>query len=105
MLTGAGTGQVHYYFYYVEGYRAGEAQLHSDGSLWAIEIYPDYRGKGHGEKLVQGLLDAAYTRGHGGVWLFVHPENIVATNLYLKLGFVSSGTTKRGMRMTKRLVA
>jgi len=67
-------------------------------------VYKEYRGQGHGERLMRSLLDAAYVRGYAMVWLYVAPDNHVAISLYLKLGFQPKEQTERGLRMTKVMV-
>jgi ribosomal protein S18 acetylase RimI-like enzyme len=85
------------FFYDVGEETAGEAQLQSDGGIWAVEIYRKYRGKGHGRRLMEQLLAEARRRGYTRVWLYVQPDNYVARWLYASMGFECLAETPRGL--------
>lgn len=48
----------------------------------ALEVTERYRGKGYGEKLLREAIEA------GCEFLTVSPKNIIAQNLYRKMGFI-----------------
>lgn len=58
--------------------------------LW---VDPSARGLGVGERLVQGVVDAATERGLSRVLLEVAHENAPAVQLYERMGFVPTGRT------------
>ena len=74
------------------------------GGLWlnvdeahvtTIAVAPEYRGRGIGELLLNGLIDQALTLNTDLLTLEVRVSNIVAQQLYLKYGFRPSGTRPR----------
>lgn len=56
-------------------------------SIWAVEIYPPYRGLGHGRTLMNLALAELRHRGAKTAHLWVRSENAVAIKLYESLGF------------------
>jgi ribosomal protein S18 acetylase RimI-like enzyme len=58
-----------------------------------VVVGEEYRGKGIGEKLMLGLIDAAKTRGIRTISLTSRPERAAAQKLYEKLGFKKRETT------------
>ncbi len=91
------------FHYYTEGAHAGEAQLHSDGGIWGVEIYPRYRLAGHGRELMLQLMAVARDLGHRYVWLYVHADNYAARRLYQGLGFTVAADTQRGLLLRREL--
>ncbi len=74
------------------------------GGLWlnvdeahvtTIAVAPEYRGRGIGELLLNGLIDQALALNTDLLTLEVRVSNIVAQQLYLKYGFRPSGTRPR----------
>lgn len=55
--------------------------------LYAIWIHPDFRGKGFGVVLMESLIKELRMRNIKEVYLTVNNSNIIAKNLYNKLGF------------------
>lgn len=63
----------------------GEAQVTN------IALLQNFRGKGLGRMLVQSLIDKAKNDGAETIFLEVRRSNILAQELYKKLGFVMLG--------------
>lgn len=59
-----------------------------------IAVHPDYRGKGIGKKLMQGLIDLTQGEGIMQVSLEVRKSNVVAIHLYESFGFQVEGVRK-----------
>lgn len=81
------------YAYGDDDTRVGTFQIRKDlltgqWSIWAIEVYDEFRGFGHGRAMVKSAIDEILNRGGVGVvYLFVRCDNGVAINLYNSLGF------------------
>jgi [ribosomal protein S18]-alanine N-acetyltransferase len=58
-----------------------------------IAVFPQFRGKGYGEKLTLALIEKAKTLGEF-ISLEVRASNIPAIKLYEKLGFLAVGKRK-----------
>lgn len=54
-----------------------------------LMVHPDYRRRGVANRLVQGCLEAARSRGHPIILLMTEPENTPAINLYARNGFIN----------------
>jgi ribosomal protein S18 acetylase RimI-like enzyme len=67
--------------------------------LYAIWINPIHRGKGYGKILMQELLSEVKKRKIKQIGLTVDEDNIVAQNLYKKIGFVKIGKSKQQIIM------
>ena len=74
------------------------------GGLWlsvdevhvtAIAVAPEYRGRGIGELVLNGLVDQAIALNADMLTLEVRVSNLVAQQLYLKYGFRPAGTRPR----------
>lgn len=65
--------------------------------LWMAAIHPDFRGKGHGKKMIQGILEQFKRRN---LMLFARcaPESERMFQLLLKNGFRHVITGKEGYR-------
>ncbi|MBC8590041.1 ribosomal protein S18-alanine N-acetyltransferase [Wansuia hejianensis] len=63
----------------------------NEGHITNIAVKKDYRGKGIGNKLVEGLIDYCEKKDIENMTLEVRKSNIVAQNLYKKYGFVDFG--------------
>ena len=82
----------------------GEAQLHSDGWIWSVEVYEPFRGSGHGRVLVEQLIAQARAMAMPALQLWVDPDNAAAITLYVSLGFEAvGGGGIRGVHMRKGL--
>jgi ribosomal-protein-alanine N-acetyltransferase len=66
-----------------------------EGHITTIAVAPEYRGRGIGELLLNGLIDQAQALNTDMLTLEVRVSNIVAQQLYLKYGFRASGTRPR----------
>jgi ribosomal protein S18 acetylase RimI-like enzyme len=62
-------------------------------------LYPDYRGRGLGERLIRAALDAARAAGFERIELSVYGRNTRAAALYRRVGFVHEGTRVRGKKV------
>jgi ribosomal-protein-alanine N-acetyltransferase len=56
-----------------------------------IALLPEYRGRGMGETLLRGMMQAAKTYGAKKMTLEVRVSNVAAQKLYEKLGFEQQG--------------
>lgn len=68
---------------------------------FAISVYPEYRGKGIGTRLLSSLLDAIHKIGYGTVSLSVDKSNY-AVGMYLKAGFEILEEREHDYIMVKR---
>ena len=66
-----------------------------EGHITTIAVAPEYRGRGIGELLLNGLIDQALALNTDMLTLEVRVSNLVAQQLYLKYGFRASGTRPR----------
>ncbi len=66
-----------------------------EGHVTTIAVAPEYRGRGIGELLLNGLTDQALAMGADMLTLEVRVSNVVAQQLYLKYGFRPFGTRPR----------
>lgn len=55
--------------------------------LWNISVKENYRGQGHGEKLLKAAVQKCRTRNVHRISLHVDPTRTAAMQLYKKLGF------------------
>ena len=78
-------------------------QMIGYGGMWVIvdeahvtniAVYPEYRGKKNGERLLRMMMAEASARGARRMTLEVRVSNEVAKRLYRKLGFVDAGVRK-----------
>ncbi|MEG0768205.1 MAG: ribosomal protein S18-alanine N-acetyltransferase, partial [Clostridia bacterium] len=60
-----------------------------------IAVHPSARGKGYGEAVTRALMQLASDTGMIWMTLEVRRSNLVAQNLYHKVGFVDVGYRKR----------
>lgn len=81
-------GFVEYYTLYEGCDAVGEGQIHRASrvlpTLWGVEVYPPFRGKGYGRALTWKLVLAADSPQ---VALYVTADNLVALKLYRSMGF------------------
>ena len=68
----------------------------------AISLYPEYRGKGIGNRLLSSLLDAIKKKGYRNVSLSVDKANH-AVRMYRKLGFETIDERAHDYLMIKQL--
>jgi len=80
--------------YPVVGY-GGVWVTFDEGHITTIASAPQVRGRGVGELLLNGLIDAARELGARILTLEVRVSNNVAQSLYLKYGFEAKGTRRR----------
>ena len=87
-------GSVWRYSYGDGEVQVGEFQVHhfhfraeEEWSIWGVEVYPAYRGYGHGRELMKRALDEVRAKGGKRCVLFVKEKNAVAIQLYNSLGF------------------
>lgn len=66
-----------------------------EGHITTIAVAPEYRGRGIGELLLNGLIDQALDLHADVLTLEVRVSNVVAQQLYLKYGFRPAGTRPR----------
>jgi ribosomal protein S18 acetylase RimI-like enzyme len=71
---------------------------------FAIRIYPDLRGKGWAEKLMNKsfsifLASPEYLKSPGNFWLTTRENNLPAINLYKKFGFLEVGISNKFLTM------
>lgn len=66
-----------------------------EGHVTTIAVAPEYRGRGIGELLLNGLIDQAAALNADMLTLEVRVSNIIAQQLYLKYGFRPAGTRPR----------
>ncbi len=66
-----------------------------EGHITTIAVAPEYRGRGIGELLLNGLIDQALDLHADVLTLEVRISNVVAQQLYLKYGFRPVGTRLR----------
>ncbi len=66
-----------------------------EGHITTIATAPEVRGRGVGELVLNGLIDAARELGAHLLTLEVRVSNVVAQKLYLKYGFEARGTRRR----------
>lgn len=66
-----------------------------EGHITTIAVAPEYRSRGIGELLLNGLIDQAINLNADVLTLEVRVSNIVAQQLYLKYGFRPAGTRPR----------
>lgn len=70
-----------------------------DGCYWIPRFMIDirYQGQGYGKAAIQAVLDELHAqRPDTPVMLSITPDNEVARNLYLSLGFEDTGRHKKG---------
>lgn len=66
-----------------------------EGHITNIAVHPEYRSKGIGSKIMEGLIDLAKKNGITAMTLEVRESNITAQHLYAKYGFRQLGRRKR----------
>ena len=59
--------------------------------LLNLTVAPDCQRCGHGQALMQRLVQHARARGDQALWLEVRPSNAAARGLYRRLGFQEAG--------------
>ncbi len=77
----------------IAGY-AGMLYAADLGNICNIAVYPQYRNKGIGKKLVSALIDSARELGVAELTLEVRETNEIAQNLYRSFGFKEAGKRK-----------
>ena len=69
-----------------------------EGSIGNIACLPQYRGRGAGGKILDGLVQIAKSRGTSSIFLEVRPSNTPAIRLYQSRGFAELGRRRRFYR-------
>ncbi|MFQ6084845.1 MAG: ribosomal protein S18-alanine N-acetyltransferase [Candidatus Bathyarchaeia archaeon] len=72
----------------VIGYIAGRLVKRHGGHIVTLAVHPMFRGRGVGEKLTERLIQHFRARKAGKAQLEVRISNVMAQELYLKLGFI-----------------
>lgn len=67
--------------------------------LLNVAVLPEYRGRGIGRAIVNGLIREAKSRGAAAIHLEVRESNENAIGLYLSLGFSPDGTRRNYYKM------
>lgn len=78
----------------VVGY-AGMWLVMGEAHVTNIAVRPEARGRGYGERLLRRLMEMAHAGEANRMTLEVRKSNVVAQNLYAKLGFTPQGIRKR----------
>lgn len=63
----------------------------NEGHITNIAVLRDYRGKGVGNRIIEGLIWNCIKEDIESMTLEVRKSNMVAQNLYRKYGFIDSG--------------
>lgn len=69
-------------------------QIVDEAHVSNVAVHPDFRGHGLGECLMRCLMAQGLAQGLKRMTLEVRDGNIIAQNLYLKLGFRQEGRRK-----------
>lgn len=77
----------------VAGY-AGMWLVIDEAHVTNVAVHPAFRGRGYGEQLMRALMREAAQYEIQGMTLEVRRGNLIAQNLYTKLGFEKSGFRK-----------
>lgn len=77
----------------VVGY-AGMWMILDEGHVTNIAVHPEYQGIGIGKNLVNRLFDVSKKNKIINITLEVRESNIIAKDLYIKLGFLQEGIRK-----------
>lgn len=83
------------YFLKLEDQFIGYGQLiFYDNNLTLVNfgVIQEYRGLGYGEYFLRSILEEVKSMGYINIKLKVKSNNLAASNLYEKVGFVKSGT-------------
>jgi len=77
----------------VDGRAVGKVTLDTTyppySELVNLMVHPDHRRRGVANRLVQGCIGEAGSRGHPIILLMTEPENTPAINLYTRNGFIN----------------
>jgi ribosomal protein S18 acetylase RimI-like enzyme len=60
-------------------------------SIFSVEVLSDHRGKGYGKRLVEKAITRCKEKNCESIELNTELDNVVAHNLYTKLGFEVKG--------------
>ena len=80
----------------------GTAMTGSDGHrgwVYYLAVAPDFRGAGHGARMMQAAADWLKARSVPKLHVMIRTENVAVAAFYAKLGYEKSDT----ITMTKRL--
>jgi len=62
--------------------------------LYAIDVVPDARRRGHGRRLVDAFVEHARAAGHTEVWVLTDEDNPAGMALYAAAGARRDGTNQ-----------
>lgn len=74
---------------------AGAWIILDESHITNIAVLSEYRGRGYGRKLTQGLMQYLANLGAAYATLEVRKSNLIAQQLYKSLGYVNVGVRKR----------
>lgn len=69
--------------------------LFDEAHITNVAVHPEYRGLKIGERLMRTMMHLARQLGGTKMTLEVRPSNLIARNLYAKLGFEEQGRRKK----------
>lgn len=72
----------------------GVQMVLDEGNITNVAVFPKYRRRGAGEKILAALLDTCRGKGIKKVYLEVYAGNTAAVRLYEKHGFYKAYTRK-----------
>jgi len=75
----------------------GDARSHV--GVIGLGLLPDYRGMGHGRRMVEEAIRRSWELGLTRLELTVRVDHTVAIKLYGKLGFLTEGTKRASVRI------
>ena len=70
------------------------------GELVALNILPEYWGKGLGSELIQYVIEVSKERKWDALYLWVIKKNTRAKSIYKGFGFVEDGSEKESAKLT-----
>jgi ribosomal-protein-alanine N-acetyltransferase len=71
-----------------------------EAHLMNIAVHPGGRSKGFGRYLLSRMIEFGESKTIHAVWLEVRPSNVIARQLYEKMGFTETGRRPRYYRDT-----
>lgn len=77
----------------ISGYREDNADI-TDGEVVAINLLPEYLGRGYGFEMIQSAIKLLQSKGYTKIHLWTLAENSRARKFYEKCGFVHDGVIK-----------
>ena len=68
------------------------------GQVIAIYLLQEYRGMGHGKKMMDFAVNSLRKLGYSNILIWVFEDNAIARNFYEKYGFEPDGAKKETFR-------